>query len=160
MSLKTTSITVPTRCIEQTHGHLRSVGTRGLEGLALWAGKRVGDNFRVEVAIIPAQRGVRSASGVSVEVGPQELHRINVWCFERKLTLVGQVHSHPTEAYHSDTDDAFALVPKIGAISIVVPDFARQAFSIACCAVFRLSESGVWKEVPRAAATDLIRVEG
>ena len=41
-------------------------------------------------------------------------------------TLGGQAHSHPTDAYHSDTDDHLALVTLLGAISLVVPDFAAR----------------------------------
>lgn len=153
-----TSVVVPAQCVQETHEHLRSVGSRGLEGLALWAGRRTDESFHVEQAIIPLQRGVRSVNGVYVEIGPQELHRMNVWLFERKLSLIAQIHSHPTEAYHSDTDDAYALVTKAGAISIVVPDFARQTFSLTSCATFRLSDKGRWVELSPAAAKNLIRI--
>jgi hypothetical protein len=159
MSLLTiTSVLVPARCIESTHVHLLECGLRGCEGMALWAGSRSGNAFRVQHAIIPKQRGIRSDHGIAVAVGPEELHRINVWLFQNKVSLVAQIHSHPGAAYHSDTDDSYALVAKEGALSIVVPNFARDGFIIPRCAVYRLSAIGHWTEVSPDAANKLINV--
>lgn len=151
-----TSVLVPGACIEKTHAHLRAVGRNGLEGLALWAGTGAGERFHVTEAIIPVQRGIRSDAGVSVAVGPQELHRMNVFLFQNKLSLVAQIHSHPGAAYHSDTDDDHAIATKAGALSLVVPDFASQPFSLEQCAVYRLSAAGKWRELSAREAAELI----
>lgn len=128
----------------EANDHLRKVGLRGLEGFALWVGTRNGDTFTVEKTLIPDQEGIRSRMGVSVSVGPEELHRINVWLFRNKMSLIAQIHSHPTNAYHSATDDDFAVATVVGSLSIVVPDFASAPFSIDQCAVYRLSAEGFW----------------
>lgn len=128
----------------EANDHLRKVGRRGLEGFALWVGTREGDTFTVEKTLIPDQEGTRSRMGVSVSVGPEELHRINVWLFRNKMSLIAQIHSHPTNAYHSETDDDFAVATVVGSFSIVVPDFAARPFTLDDCAVYRLSAEGFW----------------
>ena len=154
------SILVPRDLALEAHQHLRRVGTRGLEGFALWAGTRTGDEFHVRRTLIPAQTGVRSASGVCVTIGPDELHRINVWLYENKLRLVAQLHSHPTDAYHSNTDDAFAIATSAGSLSLVVPNFARDTFTLDRCAMYRLTPYGVWAPVAPADAAKLITIIG
>ena len=151
-------VRVPRQLAEEAHAHLKRVGTRGMEGFAIWAGTREGSIFQVSQTVIPAQRGVRSASGVCVTIGPEELHRLNVWLYENKLAVVAQIHSHPGRAYHSETDDTFPIATAIGCLSLVIPDFATQPFSLARCAVYRLSPAGRWREVPAADVPRLIEI--
>jgi len=148
---------VPSTLALEVHAHLAYTGDLGLEGFALWAGVAQEDTFLVQHAIIPAQHGLRSADGLCVTVDGAELHRINVWLFEHYLTLIAQLHSHPTEAYHSPTDDAFCVVTAVGCLSIVVPDFASQPFDLARCAVYRLTKHG-WLNLTSAEASKLIRM--
>jgi hypothetical protein len=75
-----------------------------------------------------------------------ELHRLNVWLFEHGEELAVQVHSHPTDAYHSDTDDAYPIVAIRGGLSIVVPDFARDGLLGHGVAYYRLGREG-WDEL-------------
>ncbi len=140
-------VVVPRNCVEQVQGHLRSVGRDGHEGLGLWVGTQDGSRFTVHEALIPAQRHIRTGDGVCVVVGPEELHRINRWLFERRLTLVAQIHSHPGRAYHSSTDDAFAVATRVGCLSLVVPDYATGPIEFGTTATFRLDASGRWRGI-------------
>ncbi|WP_246672244.1 MULTISPECIES: Mov34/MPN/PAD-1 family protein [unclassified Mesorhizobium] len=141
------------------HKHLATVGQAGYEGLGLWVGKTAGETATVERALIPQQRLIRTASGVGVRIEGDELHRLNVWLFENKLRILAQVHSHPTDAYHSGTDDENAIATAIGSLSLVVPDFASRPFDLSSTAVYRLNAAGSWLEVPRQAAVRLIEIE-
>jgi hypothetical protein len=152
------NIRVPRSLALQAIWHLRQVGLKRFEGLALWAGVRQGEVFQVTQTVIPAQKGIRSRDGVAVAIGPEELHRLNVWLYENKLMLVAQLHSHPGEAYHSETDDEFPVATVVGSVSIVVPDFARHQFSLPTCAVYRLSGKGRWEGLTVADAADLISI--
>lgn len=152
-------IVVPSACVEEAHAHLRRVGQRGLEGFALWAGELDGDTFLVRANIIPEQRGLRSDLGVCVVVGGDELHRINVWLYEHNMILIAQLHSHPGEAYHSATDNAYPIATSVGSLSLVVPDFASEPFSLANCAVYRLLPSRGWVKLSRVEADLLIVLE-
>ena len=149
---------VPASAVERAQEHLREVGEIGYEGFALWAGVSEGKRFFVREAIIPDQTGHRSPEGVCVAVGADELHRINVWLYEHEMTLIAQLHSHPDEAYHSDTDDAYPIATTLGALSLVLPYYAKQPFSVKSCAVYRLMPGRGWAEVSKAAAARLITV--
>jgi hypothetical protein len=153
-------VVVPVSCADQTHAHLARVGRAGYEGLALWVGRQDATTFRVSETIIPEQRHIRTADGVCVIIAPEELHRLNVWLFRHKLALIGQIHSHPTEAYHSSTDDEYAIATTVGCFSLVVPDFARAPFDIGRNATYRLDGGGRWQEVAPRLARQIIRIEG
>jgi hypothetical protein len=157
--LDLTRIQVPLSAVEEAVSHLRQVGRRGLEGFSLWAGKRFGATFLVEKNIVPAQTGHRTADGVCVSVGPGELHRINVWLYENSMTLIAQLHSHPTDAYHSDTDDAFPIATTVGSLSIVIPDYARKPFSLVDCATYRLSPQNGWVPMSQNEVTNLVFID-
>ena len=149
-------IQVPTSAAEEANEFLRFAGTRRSEGFALWVGNREGRIFRVRETVIPAQTGHVTDDGVCVSVGPDELHRLNVWLYTEKMNVIAQLHSHPGEAYHSETDDSFPIATTVGCLSLVIPDFARFPFLLARCAVYRLTEQGVWSFLPRAQAEKLI----
>jgi hypothetical protein len=149
---------VPRAALNDVHAHLADVGRSGYEGLGLWVGTVTAKTATVERAIIPQQRLVRSASGVGVYVDGAELHRINVWLFDNSLRILAQIHSHPTDAYHSDTDDENALATAVGSLSLVVPDFARGPVDLSRTAIYRLDRVGDWVAVPQPAASRLIEV--
>jgi len=153
------TIIVPRAAVAKMHAHLERVGRAGFEGFALWAGVAAGQSFTVHQTIIPTQKGIKGEEGVCVRVESEELHRINVWLHEYGYTLIAQIHSHPTDAYHSETDDAYPIVTALGGISIVVPDFAQRSFVLEECAVYRLMPGEGWIELSRVELNGLIRVE-
>ena len=91
----------------------------------------------------PKQTAYRLASGLCVRVEADELHRLNVWLYENAERLAIQVHSHPTEAFHSDTDDNYPIVTTLGGLSLVVPDFARYGVRGPETALYRFVERGM-----------------
>ena len=154
------TVVVPRACADEVQAHMREVGRAGHEVLGLWVGHQEGERFTVAQTVIPAQRHIRTGDGVCVVVGPEELHRLNVWLFRQKLTLLAQIHSHPGRAYHSGTDDDNAVATATGCLSLVVPDFAARPFAVDTTAVYRLDPRGRWREVPSSRARSLIRIEG
>ena len=159
MTLEAVSrVSVPAECVASAYEHLRTAGDSGVEGVALWAGRLDGYDFRVTRAVIPRQRALRLPSGLMYVVDDEELHRINVELYRDHLTLVAQLHSHPADAYHSETDDAYPIVTSLGSISIVVPDFARGEIEPATWAVYRLHDPGWWP-VSQEDVRRLIRIE-
>jgi hypothetical protein len=143
------SVLLPLSVATVTHRHLHATGLKGLEGMALWTGIQEGSVFHIREAVIPKQEGIRSDHGLAVMVSAPELHRINLHLYKNGLRLLAQIHSHPTEAYHSAMDDEYAIATALGAFSLVVPDFARQPFSIAQCATYRLTKRSWWNPGPR-----------
>lgn len=153
------TIIVLREALGEAHAHLSRVGRAGFEGFALWAGVLEGRRFVVRETVIPTQKGLKAENGVCVRVESEELHRINVWLYEHGYTLIAQIHSHPTDAYHSETDDEYPIVTTLGGISIVVPDFAQRSFALEECAVYRLMPGEGWMELSSAEVNGLIRVE-
>lgn len=96
--------------------------------------------------------------GICVTVKGEALHEVSRFLHERGLALVAQLHSHPTDAYHSETDDTFPITTRLGSVSIVLPDFAQRPFSLAACAVYRLTKRA-WVELSVAEATALIHMD-
>lgn len=157
--LGVSAVRVPAGLASAGHAQLARVGEEGYEGIALWAGKLEGETFYVQQVIIPRQSGLRSEGGICASVDGAELHRINVWLYEHGMTLVAQLHTHPTEAYHSETDDAYPIVTTLGGLSLVIPDFATAPFSLARCAVYRLMPGDGWVRLSAAEAEALILLE-
>lgn len=110
----------------------------------------------VRTVTAPEQRAIRTGGGVCVVLEGAALHRLNVWLHKNGERLIAQVHSHPTEAFHSSMDDDYAVVTAAGSLSLVVPDFASRPFSVSDCAVFRLTANGTWAAVPGKRAASLI----
>jgi len=153
-------VVVPHALALEANTFLARVGRRGMEALALWSGTQSGSTFNVGHTLIPQQRAVRSQSGVCVIVDSHELHNLNMWLYQNNQSVIAQIHSHPADAYHSDTDDHFAIATEAGSLSIVVPDFARHPFSLSDCAVCRLSDSGRWLKLSCLEASNLIAITG
>ena len=137
---------VPRSVIATTWEALRSYGEQGYEGFVLWMGRLEGALAIVEVALVPAQSSIRGEDGVGYFVTSDTLFQINRELHRTKRRLIAQVHSHPTEAYHSATDDAYAVVTTEGGFSIVVPNFAARDPDPTECAIYRLL-GGRWKEL-------------
>ncbi len=151
---------LPSDILEQTGTWLRRVGRRNSEAFVLWAGGfRTPEEFDVTTGIFPEQTSIHSVFGVGVRVEGEEIRRISRWLYENDKVLLGQVHSHPTQAFHSDTDDYFPLVTAKGQFSVVVPFFGRSALrDLSHCAVFRLSGYGDWKQLSAGQTNVIFRV--
>jgi len=152
-------VSVPKSLVDETQLFLREVGETGREGMVLWVGNSDGKRFRITSLLIPRQRGLKTKDGVCVVVDADEMHRINVELFATGLRLIAQVHSHPTDAYHSETDDEYAIATTAGCLSLVVPDFATRDFDLSDCAVYRLDKNGGWQHVSPRKVKTLIAIE-
>jgi hypothetical protein len=153
-----TELRVPSRVLLKGCEFMRSAGRMRLEGMVLWAGMQQDKVFNVTELIVPQQKGLRTADGVCAIVEADELRRLNMFLYRNALELVAQVHTHPTEAYHSTTDDEYAIANTIGSFSIVVPNFAVVNYELSECAVYRLDARGSWLEVDESQAPNRIVV--
>ena len=147
---------IPSSILSETIDFLREVGVKGFEGFVLWTGQLSDPHtFRFGHAIVPEQRAMMTESGLLVTVEGKALFEVNKAAHTHNEILAAQIHSHPTDAYHSSTDDAFPLVTLVGALSVVVPNFGKNALrDIDLWAWYRLSKRGKW--VP---ATKTTKVE-
>jgi hypothetical protein len=137
---------VPRDIAAGTERSLRKAGRDGYELFVFWSGLIEDDRFLVRNGHVPRQTSSRTRSGLMVRVEGDALHRLNVWLYEHGETLGAQVHAHPDDAYHSDTDDTFPIVTTLGGLSLVVPEFCRAGL-LPGSAAFRLTEDG-WTQSP------------
>lgn len=138
---------VPSIVVEQTEATLRNAGAEGYEAFVLWSGYLRGNLFHVQTPHVPTQTSYRLSGGLCVRVGGEELHRLNLWLYEAGEILAVQVHAHPREAFHSDTDNTYPIVTSLGSLSIVAPDFCRDGLFTKGTAIYRL-ETGGWIRQP------------
>lgn len=142
--------TVPASVLSDSRELLRERGRKGLEAVVVWIGEVVDDTqARVAVAVRPGQIAYRSAAGCAVEVPPEALSEL-IEALPDGLFVLARLHTHPTEAYHSEVDDTNMLISHHGAISIVVPHFARDPLELSRCSVNELRHGTGWVELAPA----------
>jgi hypothetical protein len=137
-----------------TEKALQRAGSDGYELFVVWSGVQADEVFTVVTPHVPHQSSYKTREGLLVRVEGAALHTLNAWLYEKRERLAVQVHAHPTDAYHSRTDDTFPIVTELGALSIVASEFARDGLFAKGTAVYRLSEQG-WLEVPGEAAAEI-----
>jgi hypothetical protein len=137
---------VPLQLVDETLDPLRAAGRKGYEAFVVWGGRLDGPHrFEFVSAYFPEQTASRGDDGLLVVVDGAALFRVNRAFYAKGLTLAGQVHSHPTAAYHSDTDDAHPLMTLTGGLSVVVPDFGEGGRNrLGEWAWYRLVAPGEW----------------
>jgi hypothetical protein len=144
--MKFNSIYIPDSILPETVNFLRQQGKKGYEGRVYWIGKKEDTIIRITRADIPCQIPRRTAFGVSVTVTQQA----NIEVAKRLQSgeyIVAKIHSHPREAYHSKTDKENPFLRHEGAVSIVVPSFAKQGMGrLANCSV-NIFSCGNWQEL-------------
>ena len=146
------------KAIEEAYQFMQEVGERKFESVALFAGTVDGNIARITTAIIPQQSTMKTQYGLMYKVEGTELHRINKFLYQSKLLQIAQIHTHPTEAYHSETDDEYAIVSAIGGLSMVVPNFGKSLINHHQWAYYRLSRTGTWVELTEIEIKTLIKI--
>ena len=85
------------------------------------------------------------ADHVRYRNSPAERQRITRSLAGTGEMIVAQVHSHPRRAFHSPIDDEEAIPRRVGAYSLVVPDFGARDDLLDDAALFQLDAVGVWQ---------------
>jgi hypothetical protein len=134
---------VPQRLLDESRAFLRSRGEEDYEGTALWAGRPVNGLVELTRIIVPDQVAVTTALGAYVDLTP-EAHYTLPDLLAQDERFYARIHSHPGRAYHSARDDANEVISHRGALSIVVPYFAREPIQLDRCAVYRLEHGLGW----------------
>jgi hypothetical protein len=146
---------VPIGVIDLTERALRAAGEEGYEVFVLWSGISRDRVFQVRTPHLPAQNSYRTPQGLLVRVEGAALHKLNAWLYEHGEQLAVQVHAHPEDAFHSDTDDTYPIVTELGSLSLVAAHFCRGGLLDDTSAAFRLTEQG-WDTI--TSISNLVRV--
>jgi len=133
---------IPKTIIAETESHLRKHALLNEEGIIVWSGVIEKEAKIVRMCLHPRQH----CTAVGVDVPIEEAQRINEVLNEMDETLLAQIHSHPGDAFHSYTDNNFAITFTLGFVSIVVPFFGRQGVSDLCrCSIWVHEGYGKWR---------------
>lgn len=135
--------------VAATLGHLREAGDRYKECVVLWLGRRSVQGIEVVEVYRPEQL----AAADMFHIPPDSMAELRAKLRRGRVMVAAQVHSHPNEAFHSLADDRWAIVRHIGALSLVVPEFASHTLVdtfLEHTKIFRFSASAQWCEVVAA----------
>lgn len=144
--------------LSDTRELLREAGAQGLESAVVWVGRVTGvDTAEVLAAMRPRQVSYRTDEGVGVEVPQDALFEL-IAALPPGVVVLARVHTHPGAAYHSELDDTNMLIAHDGALSIVVPDFARAPIDLQRCSVNELRHGNGWVELDPVTVVERIKV--
>jgi len=129
------AIYIPATLLERTGDLIATFAElRPAEGVVYWFGIESVSRGVVTTLIVPDADTTTGRIRTSVEANAEALTAI----IDTPLVLLGHAHSHPgTYVEHSLTDDAEAFGRFDGALSLVVPYFARYGIDLSDCGVYR-----------------------
>jgi len=140
------TILVHSAIVADTLAILQKVGRRRSECVVLWLGKYGADGIRIEEVYKPGQVASRDI----FRIPEDSMENLFLKLRAQKFIVAAQVHTHPKKAFHSYADDEWAIVRHAGALSLVIPFFAKNtsaATFVTDTAVFALSAQNEWIEV-------------
>lgn len=132
--------------IAATLRHFHAAAELESECVVLFLGRRVGD----QIIVAEAWRPEQTAGEGFFEIPSVSMETLFARLRAGRLMIAAQIHTHPHEAFHSIADDRWAVVRHEGALSLVLPWFARQTnleTFLRDVVTFRLSALDEWEEV-------------
>jgi proteasome lid subunit RPN8/RPN11 len=117
-------------------------GTQAIchEGVVYLLGTTDGETTVAVTAFLPEARTTRG----SFEVSSVAMARVVRAASDLSLHVVGQIHSHPGGAGHSDGDVTGARIKYPGYLSIVVPEYGRHLPALDGAATYMYRENGTF----------------
>jgi hypothetical protein len=152
------AVIVAPHLVSEMLRHFHEAGRRHSECVALLLGRRIGEEIVVSEVCIPDQR----AGMDFFEIPPSSMEALFARLRAGRLMIAAQVHTHPMEAFHSVADDTWAIIRHEGALSLVLPYFARattETTFLSQLASFRLSPEDTWEEIPPSLLHNYFRIQ-
>jgi hypothetical protein len=133
---------LPFDILSQTFKHFRQCGDGQRECQALWISAWQGPEIITDVI---HSTHTSHVGGYAVDT----LWLSHLWCHlaDREKGIRVQVHTHPQDAFHSPSDDAFPIVHSPGFLSLVIPNFAMGSVSFEGAYLAQIEQDGSWREV-------------
>lgn len=141
--------------LEKTVEFLKISEKKQTEVVILWSGEIRGCTVKIKTAWLPFQY---SDVGFFMIPG-DELFKLNRTIFESGERLVAQVHTHPTLAYHSDTDSEFSVTSMENGLSIVVPHFGATSIKSYLECAYYVYKDRKWARLSPSDARHHIKYE-
>jgi hypothetical protein len=157
-TMNTIPVLVPKQVLASSLHTLQEAGRAQRECVVLWLGRRT----TTEITVVEAYKPQQVAAADFFQLPRESIARLFEVLRERELMVAAQVHTHPAQAFHSAADDRWAIVRHVGALSLVLPYFAKDttvASFLTDAAVFQLSPYNEWDEVPPDSIATYVRGE-
>jgi len=150
-------ITIPetiwTRMLDEFEGEARAV-----EQVAYFDGIMVEDAERIVAVVTTLTIPDATLEAGRFQVSPEAMSQAGKHFRQLRMQRLVQVHTHPSAwVGHSPWDDQYAYSQAAGAISIVLPDFARNRPTIEQAGVHLRTRKG-WHQLSEEQKKQLIRV--
>ncbi|HEV3272890.1 MAG TPA: Mov34/MPN/PAD-1 family protein [Candidatus Methylacidiphilales bacterium] len=134
----------PEPILARTLEIMQAAGSSKKERGVLWLA-----NLAKPGIVVEAYEPVQKTSRIRFWLPPQSMRMLMGHLRATRRMIVAQVHSHPARAFHSETDNNHAVVSHAGALSVVIPHFAKGVTADNFTDVskfFYLLPSGEWTE--------------
>lgn len=119
-------------CIEALRTCMEPEIRRGHEGVAYVVGQTDGTVTLGVAAVRPEAATTRGSFSVTAPA----MAKVVRTAIKAGLQVVGQVHTHPGHAYHSDGDVDGARIVYRGFVSVVLPDYGRRLPALDGAAIY------------------------
>jgi hypothetical protein len=129
--------------LAESFAHFRRCGANRRECVVYWTGPRDEPGVVDRVEHPPHQ-----ATRASYEVDSAWVTSFFLRLRQEQRTARIQLHTHPGEAGHSETDDRFSLVPAPGFLSLVLPKFGAGPPSLDAAFLAEMTAAGDWNPLP------------
>jgi hypothetical protein len=143
---------VPPTLLRETFAELRRCGNGRRECQVLWVSpwEQMNAIARVEHPIHRAIVDGFELEGAWLNAFWRDLART-------KSGVRVQIHTHPSTAFHSPTDDAWPIIHTPGFLSLVIPRFAQGPPGFQEAFLTEIQADGSWREVSDIASRLVIR---
>jgi proteasome lid subunit RPN8/RPN11 len=140
-------------CLDAVQAGLAPDIQRGHEGIVYLLGRTDGTVTLGVSVFRPQARTTQGSFDVSTAAMAQCVSQAS----EYELQVIGQIHTHPGQAYHSDGDVEGARIRYAGYVSLVIPHYGRRLPSLAGLAAYIWTAAGKWADL---AAADIVVIPG
>jgi hypothetical protein len=134
---------VPNSVLSRTFEQFRRCGRGRTECQALWISA-----WQSPALISEVIHPKHSSHGQGFILDSEWLSAFWLDLARRASGIRVQVHTHPGEAFHSPTDDAYPIIHSPRFLSLVVPNFALGPISLSDTYLAEIDDQGRWREVP------------
>jgi hypothetical protein len=136
------ALRVPASVLDETIETLRQCGKGEYECVVFWV-----TDWAEPRLVIKSVHPEHHSDFAGYEIDKDWLQKFFLQLAKEKQGVLAQVHTHPQEAFHSPTDDAWPVVSSEGFLSLVIPDFAMRPQPLCGAYLTRITKEGTWSEV-------------
>lgn len=128
--------------LAETFNMLRECGAGMRECQVLW----ISDWARQEI-ISSVVHPLHSSHAGGFQVASNWINQFWQELSRAERGIRAQIHTHPAQAFHSATDDAFPIIHSVGFLSLVIPHFARGPVGFDGAYLAEIGPTGAWRRV-------------